>query len=208
MSYYKNKECINKQDINGDFALLYATYNKNTPIIQELLESGANANLITRHNVYPLWYAVYNNDKSSFFQLIKYCVDFETKSYGIDYQNFETIPEIIYDRPISPIALAEFRGFYDMVYYLHSVGASVSIDLRRRIKAKVKSLHDSANNINVSATDITKLNRLDKLLNQPMKLTRICRIEIRNKNKNNLNTLEYLNSVPSSIRKFLTLEII
>jgi ankyrin repeat protein len=204
MSYYKNKECINKQDINGDFALLYAVYNKNTPIIKELLDSGANANLINKHNVYPLWYAVYNNDKSSFFQLIKYCIDFETKSYGIDYQNFETIPEIIYDRPISPIALAEFKCFYDIVYYLYCVGAKVTIDLRRRIKTKLNSLNEPSTV--VSANDINKLKRLDKLLNQPMKLTRICRISIRNKNKNHLNRLECVNVVPSSIKEFLTLE--
>jgi len=172
-------------------------------LVKKLLEQGAEPDLFNKHNANALWYSVYNNDKPTFFELIKYATDFETKSYGIDYQNFDTIPQIIYDNPAAPIIVAEFNHYYDMVYYLYCIGANVSMELRKRIRFKYSDL-------TVENREYEKLKILNKLLNQPLSLARICRKSIRKRIKF-VDWHRYDGSgglLSRYLKRFLSLEII
>ena len=201
LKYYTSTRSLNIQDSNGDFALLYASYNRNAMLVKKLLEQGAEPDLVNKHNAYSLWYSVYNNDKPTFFELIKYTKDFETKSYGIDYQSFETVPQIIYDTPVAPIIVAEFNHYYDMVYYLYCIGAGVSLELRKRICVKY-------GDVTVENRDYRKLKVLNKLLNQPLSLTRMCRKSIRERVK----FVDWKRCdgslLPRCLERFLSFEII
>jgi hypothetical protein len=203
LSYYSSTRSLNIQDSNGDFALLYAAYNRNAILVKKLLEQGAEPDLVNKHNTYSLWYSVYNNDKATFFELIKYAKDFETKSYGIDYQSFETVPQIIYDTPVAPITVAEFNHYYDMVFYLYCLGANVPLELRKRIRVKY-------GDVTVENRDYRKLKVLNKLLNQPLSLARMCRKSIRKRVK----FVDWKRGdvrgglLPIFLEKFLSLEII
>lgn len=206
LSYYKTTYNLDKQDSNGDFALLYASYNKKAHLVQKLLELGANPDLTNNHNVNALWYSIFNNDKSTFFELIKYVKDLDTKSYGIDYQNFDSSPQIIYETPISAIIVAEKNSFYDMVYYLHCIGAHVSIELRKRIQTKIFSLIVETNVNKIASKDFKKLRNLITLLNSPLTLQRLCRKFIRDSNEFDSNFCEKNGLCPCSVREFLSLE--
>ena len=83
LRFYTSEESLNKKDKNGDFALLYAAYNKNSEMTRRLLELGAAPDLTNEHNGTALWYAVYNNDKNTFFELARYCKNLEANFQGI-----------------------------------------------------------------------------------------------------------------------------
>ena len=41
LNFYKTAESLNRQDENGDFALLYAALNRNTKMVRTLIKAGA-----------------------------------------------------------------------------------------------------------------------------------------------------------------------
>lgn len=136
--------------------------------------------------------------------MIKYATDLETKSYGIDYQNFETVPQIIYDTAISPIIVAELNHFYNMIYYLYCLGVYISAELRERVGTKMNRFYEAE--CKLENRDFKKLKLLDKLLNRPLSLTRICRKSIRASGQ--VKACVENRDLPETLRKFLLLEII
>lgn len=127
LPFYKDTHYINKKDGNGDFALLYAAYNKNTFLVRLLIQSGANVNLSNNFNCTPLWYSVYFNDKKTLIELLPYVKTFETPSIGINYYSFQYPPENIYGISLKPVEVAYRRKHFDILYILKQVGASVKI---------------------------------------------------------------------------------
>ena len=209
---------MNKQNKNGDYALLFAALNKNTKMIRKILEKGGNPDLFNNHNVCPLWNIVYNNDKASFFELIPYVKNFGRKSCGIDYNDFQLAPELIFSRPLAPIEVAEVNEAYELLYYLFCIGVKASFELREKIKTKL-ALYAYTLVTNLDATGDEELKKiafikakfkrlkiLDNALNRPLSLKRLCRNKIRStRDFEDIKIVLNTEMIPNTLKDFINL---
>ncbi len=206
LPYYKTKESINVQDANGDHALLYAALSKNSTLVKELLKRGANPNLPHNYNLSPLWYSIYYQDFDSFYALLSCTKNLDGKSNGVNYNQFQFPPELIYDTALSYVELAKHRDCFSMIYFLKLFGAEIPERAVRhlvsklthlRIAVKLKILNENQR----IHDDLRVLESLVKFIQKPLKLTEILRIYFL-KEKTSINSLDSSN-LPENVISFL-----
>lgn len=218
LEYYSTPELLNKQNKNGDYALLFAALNRNTKMIGKIVERGGNPDLYNNHNVTPLWNVVYNNDKESFFELIPYVRNLGRKSCGIDYNDFQLAPELIFNRPLSPIEVAEVNESYDLLYHLFCIGVKAPFELREKIKTKLalcaynlvinmdRDGEEDLKKLALIKAKFKKLKILDNALNTPLSLKRLCRNKVRSLvDVPNIKVLFKNELLPRSLKEFIML---
>ena len=181
LPFYKTNESIDAQDANGDHALLYAAMNKNSILVKDLLKRGANPNLVHKYNASPLWYSVYNQDFDSFIALLPLSKNLDGKCNGVNYNQFQFPPELIYDSPLSYVELAEHRDCFSMIYFLKLFGSEVQDRTIKHLLSKLKHLRVAIKlkvlNENPKVhNDLRILESLVKFLQTPLKLTEILRL--------------------------------
>lgn len=209
---------LNKQNKNGDYALLFAALNRNTIMVKKILERGGNPDLFNNHNVCPLWNIVYNNDKASFFEIIPYVKNYGRKSCGIDYNDFQLAPELIFTRPLAPIEVAEVNESYNLLYYLFCIGIKAPYELREKIKTKLalcaynlvinmdKEGEEDLKKIALIKTKFKKLKILDTALNRPLSLKRLCRNRVRSLvDVTDIKTLLSNETIPETLKEYINL---
>lgn len=190
LQFYRSSESLNKQDENGDFALLYAALNRNAFMIRVLIKAGADPDLSNKYGATALWYCAYNNDRESFMELVPYCKNLDRKSFGIEYNSFQWSPEFIYNVALSPIEVAERNDHYALVYLLKCAGARVDRELVDKIQMKyevytknfsVYTFRDVHPPNEISETKaklnmlLKELEVLNKSMKEPVSLVRLCR---------------------------------
>jgi hypothetical protein len=187
-------------------------------MIRKILERGGNPDLFNNHNLTPLWNIVYNNDKASFFAILPYIRNFSRKSCGIDYNDFQLAPELIFSRPLAPIEVAEVNESYDLLYNLFCIGVPAHFELKEKIKTKLALYAYTlvTNFDNTGEEDLKKLaylkakfkrlKILDNALNRPLSLKRICRNKLRQTNDlSKIKSLLNSNIIPDSLKEFIDL---
>ena len=211
VEHYKTKESLDYQNKNGDFALLYAVIRKNHKMVKKILEMGANPDLTNIYGLSPLWYAVYNNDKETFFQLIKYGKNFEVKSCGVNYRSFRPDSDMIYPTPLSPIQVAEDKDFYGMVYFLYCLGVKIETETLSKLKLKSSNFEDELK-LALKENDQEKLNNIEdfkllsKEINKPSSLKRQCRNYFSKKyDLDKLNQITESDFFPKSLKNLILL---
>ena len=199
LSYYKTRESLNRQDENGDFALLYASLNKNASMVSALIEAGANPDLRNRYGTSALWYAAYNNDMATLKVLLPKIKNLDPRSTGINYNSFQWSPDFIYDIRLSPVEVAEREENYSIVYLLKCSGAKLNSYVIESLNAKLdfyKKSYELYLNGSLSSNSVENKRKLKwvirdlvvlvRSLSQPLSLQRICR--------NQINTLKFKTS--------------
>ena len=211
LEFYKSKESLDSQNKNGDFALLYAVVHKNHKMVKKILETGASADLTNVYGLSPLWYAVYNNDKNTFFELIKFVKNFEPKSRGVNYNSFRQDPEMIYASPLTPLQVAEDKDFHEMIYYLCCLGVKLDTQTLSALKFKLSNFDDELNII-LAENEQVKLKIFENLkllineINKPISLKRLCRNElIKIYNLDTLKEIADGDVLPKSLKDFILL---
>ena len=208
LPYYKTAESINTQDANGDHALLYAALNKNSQLVTRLLKIGANANLANKYKTTPLWYSVYNKDLDSFFALLPYTTDINVPSKGINYNGFQQPPELLYDRDISCVELAEEKDCFSMIYFFKIFGTPIPENIVEHLNSKLKHLKIAVklkifSSNSIVQKDLQTLSNLMQFLRKPLKLTELCRLYFVKEKHNTIDKF-YPYDLPQSLKKFLS----
>ncbi len=172
LAYYKTDEDINKQDLNGDHALLYAAFNKNSKMVGILLKAGANADLPNKYGTTALWYSVYNNDCQTLFELLPYLKRFDDK----------ISPELVYETQATPVELCEQTNRFKILYMLLLGGAKISkksvdnID-SKYMQAKIDIQIGQHNK--QAETNFYELKLIHDFIHVPLSLKRQCRCFIK-----------------------------
>ena len=119
----------NVLDKDNDTALIYATFNGNSEVVQLLLENGANPHMNNLVGVTPLWNAIYSRSLNIVQQLLRLNVDCTVASRGFDIHAVNHI----YDEKVSPLFVAIHhqeisivKALFDAGHFIHQEFQSVN----------------------------------------------------------------------------------
>ncbi len=190
LPFYNSTEAINRQDMNGEHALLYATFNKSKRMARELLKMGANADLTDNNGTSPLLYCVYCNDVATLHELLPYAKKFDVR----------LSLELLSGAGMTPIEVCEENNRFNILYMILLSGAKLTNKIVANIGAKYRRSLTMPNHDKTVAIAFEQLKFIHEFVNTPLSLKRQCRCFIK---LNNLFDARLDAQIPADLKKFL-----